>query len=113
MPLPVIQPAPSYERNFSHEVARSDQHRQARPGCLTGWAGVSFGGAIAAVADLLTRGWVRLAGHLDGAECAALAKPRTLPWAEMAPKVGAVTQHGWFARLPFHEALHRFRPSVR
>src|SRR4029077_11751996 len=28
-------------------------------------------------ADLLTRGWVRLAGHLDTAECAALAKPQT------------------------------------
>jgi hypothetical protein len=55
-------------------------------------------------ADLLTRGWVRLAGHLDTAECAALAKPQTLSWTEMAPKVGAVTQHGWFAQLPFHEA---------
>jgi len=55
-------------------------------------------------ADLLTRGWVRLAGHLDTAECAALAKPPALPWAEMAPQVGAVTQHGWFARLPFHQA---------
>ena len=55
-------------------------------------------------ADLLTRGWVRLAGHLDTAECAALAKPQKLPWTEMAPKVGAVTQHGWFAQVPFQEA---------
>lgn len=55
-------------------------------------------------ADLLTRGWVRLAGHLDTDECAALAKPQTPPWTQMAPKVGAVTQHGWFAQLPFHEA---------
>jgi hypothetical protein len=56
------------------------------------------------LADLLTRGWVRLAGHLDTGECAALAKPQALPWAEMAPKVGAVTQHGWFAQLPFQKA---------
>jgi hypothetical protein len=55
-------------------------------------------------AELLTRGWVRLAGHLDQDECAALAKPQTLPWTQMAPQVGAVTQHGWFAQMPFQQA---------
>ena len=54
--------------------------------------------------ELVTRGWVRLAGHLDRDECTALAKPTTLPWSRMAPKVGAVTQHGWFAQVPFQEA---------
>ena len=52
----------------------------------------------------MTCGWVRLAGHLDPDECAALAKPETLPWSPMAPKVGAITQHGWFAQMPFHQA---------
>lgn len=55
-------------------------------------------------AELLTRGWVRLAGHLDQDECAALAKPQTLPWTQMTPRVGAVTQNGWFAQLPFQQA---------
>jgi hypothetical protein len=55
-------------------------------------------------AGLLTRGWVRLAGHLDTDECAALARPQPLPWTQMAPKVGAATQHGWFAQLPFRQA---------
>ena len=54
--------------------------------------------------ELVTRGWVRLAGHLDRGECATLAKPETLPWSRMAPKVGVVTQHGWFAQVPFQEA---------
>jgi len=54
--------------------------------------------------ELVTRGWVRLAGHLDRDECTALAKPTTLPWSRMAPKVGAVTQHGWFAQVPFQQA---------
>lgn len=53
--------------------------------------------------DLLTRGWVRLAGHLDADERSALAKPAAPPWTQMAPKVGAVTQNGWFAQLPFQE----------
>ena len=52
----------------------------------------------------MTRGWVRLAGHLDPGECAALAKPETLSWSRMAPKVGAITQHGWFAQVLFHQA---------
>jgi hypothetical protein len=55
-------------------------------------------------ADLLTRGWVRLAGHLDTGECAALAKPQPLPWTAMAAKVGAASQHGWYAQLPFRGA---------
>jgi hypothetical protein len=33
-----------------------------------------------------------------------LTKPHTLPWTPMAPKVGAATQHGWFAQLPFQQA---------
>jgi hypothetical protein len=60
-------------------------------------------------AELLTRGWVRLAGHLDQGECAALAKPQALAWAPMAPQVGVVTQRGWFAQLPFQQAP----PAVR
>ena len=55
-------------------------------------------------AGLLTHGWVRLAGHLDADECAALAKPQTLPWTQMAPKVGITTQHGWYAQQPFRQA---------
>ena len=55
-------------------------------------------------AGLLTRGWVRLAGHLDTDECAALVKPQTLPWTQMASQVGAVTQHGWYAQQPFQQA---------
>ena len=54
--------------------------------------------------ELKTRGWIRLAGHLDRDECAALAKPEALPWSRMAPKVGAVTQHGWYAQVPFQQA---------
>jgi hypothetical protein len=55
-------------------------------------------------AGLLTRGWVRLAGHLGTGECTGLAKPQTLPWTPMAPKVGAATQHGSFTQLPFQQA---------
>jgi hypothetical protein len=54
--------------------------------------------------ELVTRGWVRLAGHVDRDECAALAKPAALPWRPMAPTVGVVTQHGWFAQAPFRTA---------
>jgi hypothetical protein len=56
---------------------------------------------------LAARGWVRLAAHLDRDECATLTKPQTLPWTPMAPKVGAATQHGWFAQLPFRQAPER------
>jgi hypothetical protein len=73
---------------------------------LPGKPGLRFHAGVQAqrFADLLTCGWVRLAGHLDTDECAALAKPQTLPWTQMTPKVGAATQHGWFAQLPFPEA---------
>jgi hypothetical protein len=54
--------------------------------------------------ELVTRGWARLAGHLDQGGRAALAKPGTLPWSRMAPRVGIVTQHGWFAQMPFQQA---------
>jgi hypothetical protein len=63
-----------------------------------------FGVEAHKLEELLTRGWVRLPGHLDRDECSALAKPQTLPWTPMTPKVGAATQHGWFAQVPFHEA---------
>ena len=63
-----------------------------------------FGVKARKLEELVTRGWVRLAGHLDRDECAALAKPKALPWSRMAPKVGVVTQHGWFAQVPFHKA---------
>jgi hypothetical protein len=54
--------------------------------------------------ELVTRGWVRLASRLDRDECAALARPRALPWSRMAARVGAVTQNGSFAQVPFREA---------
>jgi hypothetical protein len=63
-----------------------------------------FGVKSRKLGELVTRGWVRLAGQLDRDECAALAKPKTLPWSRMAPKVGVVSQHGWFAQVPFHKA---------
>jgi len=70
-------------------------------------AGPGRGGLSPALADLMTRGWVRLAGHLDSDECAALAKPQTLPWTQMAARVGAATQHGWYAQLPLDEVPER------
>jgi hypothetical protein len=66
-----------------------------------------FGVEAPKLQQLVTHGWVRLAGHLDGGECAALAKPEMLPWSPMAPRVGAVTQCGWFAQVPFHQAPPR------
>jgi hypothetical protein len=63
-----------------------------------------FGVEAHRLEELVMRGWVRLAGHLDPGECAALAKPETLPWSRMAPKVGVVTQHGWFAQVAFQHA---------
>jgi hypothetical protein len=90
----------------------ADRHARQATGCpilapeLPGRPGLRFHAGVQAqrFADLLTFGWVRLAGHLDTDECAALAKPQTVPWTQMTPKVGTATQHGWFAQLPFPEA---------
>ncbi|MGH8979776.1 MAG: hypothetical protein ACRDWE_01970 [Acidimicrobiales bacterium] len=58
----------------------------------------------APIDDLITRGWARWPRYLAADERAALEKPQVLTWARMAPRVGPVTQRGWFAQAGFEEA---------
>jgi hypothetical protein len=61
------------------------------------------------VNELASRGWVRLPGYLDPPGRASLIKAEGLTWRRLAPRVGAITQSGWFAQVPVGEAPDRVR----
>jgi hypothetical protein len=52
---------------------------------------------------LREQGWLRWPGAADDRLLSRLAKPDHLPWQAMAPRIGRVTQAGWFAQLLLEE----------
>jgi hypothetical protein len=73
------------------------------------WFDSGVGHQAIGVDELVSRGWARLEGYLGPASVASLAKPAGLAWRPLAPRVGAITQSGWFAQVPIEEVPGQVR----